>query len=325
MKSATFPRHTLFAVTVWTLVAAAFLLVACGGGTDEKTDARPSVFVSIAPQAFLVREVAGDRAQVHTLLPPGQSPHSFSPTPRQIAALATARLYFRIGVELEEAVMPKLSGMSPELKIVDLRRGVHLRDMAGHHGHDEHDHATEHEHDGHAHHAGTDPHIWLSPRIAATMVETIREGLTGIMPGDSAHFALNARRLHVRLDSLDRAIAEALAPLRGRKLFVFHPSFGYFADAYGLQQVAVETGGKEPSAKQLTALIEQARREAAKVIFVQPQFSPRSARAVAEAIEGTVVAIDPLAEDYLANLGRIAEAVRQGIGGNRTSSPIAGD
>jgi zinc transport system substrate-binding protein len=112
------------------------------------------------------------------------------------------------------------------------------------------------------------------------------------------------------LDRLDARLRESLAPLKGRDFFVYHPAFGYFADAYGLRQIPVEIEGKEPTARQLARLIDRARAEGVRVIFVQPQFSAKSAQAIATAIGGSVIPLDDLAKDYLANLAAMAEKVR---------------
>jgi len=133
-------------------------------------------------------------------------------------------------------------------------------------------------------------------------------------PRHAAAYERNLKALQADLDEVDARIAEALAPLKGRKFFVFHPAFGYFADAYGLKQVPVEIEGKSPGPRRLAALIEKARREGVKVIFVQPQFSPRGAQAVAEAIGGVVVPMDPLARDYLKNLEHIAQQIKKALG-----------
>ena len=110
---------------------------------------------------------------------------------------------------------------------------------------------------------------------------------------------------------MDAKLKQALGPFRGQTFYVFHPAFGYFADAYGLQQKAVETEGKAPTPRQLLAMIKQARAEGVKIIFLQPQFDARCGQAIAEAIDGKVVIIDSLAPDVVKNLDNIAQNVRQ--------------
>jgi zinc transport system substrate-binding protein len=156
----------------------------------------------------------------------------------------------------------------------------------------------------------------LDPNLAKSMADTIAEALGRLSQRDSIVFRSNADRFKARLDSLIVEIKTTLAPLTERRFYVFHPAFGYFARAFELQQVAVEIAGKEPSARQLAELIERARAEGVRVIFVQPQFSQRSAQAVAEAIGGAVVTIDPLAHDYIGNLREVARQLQEHLAPN---------
>jgi zinc transport system substrate-binding protein len=136
---------------------------------------------------------------------------------------------------------------------------------------------------------------------------------------DPDHRELYERNLDVLVDQLaaaDQRIEQLLAPFRGRTFYVFHPSLGYFGDRYGLRQEAIEVEGKEPSLRQVGRFIEKARQDAVKVIFVQAQFSRTSAEKIAEAVGATVVSVDPLARDYLANLEALATAFAQALGGS---------
>lgn len=289
----------------WLLCAA---LCSAAAGSSAETSARLAVAVGIAPYADLVRRVAGETVRIHTAVPPGQSHETYQPSAKQIAALSDCRLYFSADLPFERVLIPKLAGIAPALEVVSLRRGVPLRAMTDDETECAHDHAHEHDHD---HHAGEpDPHIWLAPQLLAIQVETIADALARLLPHHAADVRTNAEAVRAECDQLDAELRQLLEPLRGRPLYVYHPAFGYFADAYGLRQVAVEAGGKEPTAKQLGALIERARGEEVKVIFVQPQFPQTSARAVAAAIGGAVVALDPLAPDALANLREIGAQIR---------------
>jgi zinc transport system substrate-binding protein len=145
------------------------------------------------------------------------------------------------------------------------------------------------------------------------MAATIRDTLVRLDPGGRETYEDGYRSYTAELEALHRRIGAILAPLKGEILFVYHPAFGYFADAYGLRQVAVETGGAEPSARQLARLIDSARSRGVRVLFVQPQFARTSAEAVAKAIGGAVVPIDALARDYVTNLQRIAGAVEEAL------------
>jgi zinc transport system substrate-binding protein len=254
-------------------------------------------FVSILPQRVLVERVAGQRAVVTVLVGPGQSPATYEPTPRQIARLAEARVYFRIGVPFEAAWLDRIRAASPGLQIVDTAESIPRRDV---------DPTVA----GAASAKGglRDPHVWTDPRLAKVMAGSIRDALSRLDPAHAEEYARNASAFSADLDALDARIRRLLAPARGGAFLVFHPSWGYFADAYGLRQIPVESEGKEPGPRTLAAVVERARALGIRVVFVQEQFSRRTAEAIAKEIGGRVVAVDPLAEDYLANLWKVAEA-----------------
>jgi zinc transport system substrate-binding protein len=305
------------------LIGLAGLLTGCSGGQREKGGSPAgaessgrsaagepalSAFVSILPQAYFVERIGSGRVQVEVLVKPGQEPHTFEPTPQQLARLAEAEVFFRIGVEFENSLMPRIESTMKELEVVDCREGIHLRQMEDH-AHDR----DEGEHDGDEEHQGSDPHIWLSVRNAVGIAETIRQALVRLDAGGAEVYDRGYQELVGDLEALEHRIGRILAPVKGRTFFVFHPSFGYFAEDYGLEQMTVETGGTEPSARQLARLIEEAKAREVRVIFVQPQFSQKSAQTVASEIEGAVVPIDPLARDYLENLENMARAVEEGL------------
>jgi zinc transport system substrate-binding protein len=220
--------------------------------------------------------------------------------------LARARLFFALGWPFEKRLLAKTTAANPNLKVIDTRAGVPLRTMA----------ADELDPDEPGQKAGEpDPHVWTSPRLVKIQAAAIERGLAAEDPAHAADYEKNLRAFQEDLDRVDAKIAKALAPLKGKAIFVYHPAFGYFADAYGLKQVPVEVEGKEPSAKHLGAFIERAKAAGVKVIFVQPQFSAKSAEAVARAIGGAVVPLDPTAKDYLANLETMAEKISEALGG----------
>jgi zinc transport system substrate-binding protein len=157
----------------------------------------------------------------------------------------------------------------------------------------------------------------MSPRNVKAMCRVIRDTLVTLDPGHRAEYEANFRRYEGQLDELDRRIAAILAPIRGGVLFVYHPAFGYFCRDYGLRQEAVETEGKEPSSARLARLVDEARAKGVRVIFVQPQFAGRSAEALASAIGGAVVAIDPLPENYLREMETMARTIEQRLSAGR--------
>ena len=294
-------------------------------------------FVSIAPHKFLVERVGGRHVQVTVLLTPGQSPATFEPTPKQLAQLADAQVYFRAGMPFEDRLVHKIHATIQHLNIMDLREGIDLRPGMEPHRHDSAETPSlrdAHDRDdrGHAHQhdAGReasdrrgveqrsrelDPHVWMSPRFAGMQARTICDELCRLDSSHAARFRANLDLLLDDIRRLDQRIAAALAPFRGREFFVFHPAYGYFAETYGLRQVAVESGGKEPTGKQLASIIRRAKEADVRLIFVQPQFSTRSAETLAREIDGAILPLDPLAENYLENLEFVAQSIERALGG----------
>lgn len=307
MKNPSFLRRTIHVAAA--LVAGELCVCVISTGCRPPSPAPPvgkiTVFVSILPQSYFVQRVGGEHVDVHVLVGPGQSHHSYEPTPRQVSDLAKARVYFRIGVPFEAALLGKISAAFKGLDLVDTSQGIRFRQSS--------DSCTESGHE-HAHAGGKDPHIWLDPQLVKIQAQTICDALCRIDPDHRADYEGNLRAFQADLDAVDVRIAKALAPLKGREFFVFHPAYGYFGDAYGLRQVAVEDEGKEPSLKRLAELIERARRAGARLILVQPQFPTSGAKAVADAIGGAVVPIDPLAADYLKNLEYMADQIAAALG-----------
>lgn len=283
------------------ILAALFLLLSAplGAGAFQPLE----VFVSILPQRFLVERVAGDRARVSVLVGPGQSPHTFEPSARQMVALEQAAVMFRVGMPFEATWLPRIRAANPRLEVVDQREGLALRGDPAGHDHSESD----------SRYAGRDPHIWTSPRLMRQMASQVSDTLARLDPPGAAGYQQRLEVLLADLDDLDRAIRQTLAGLGGRRFLVFHPTWGYFADDYGLVQVAIEQQGKEPGPRGLARLIDEARAEGVRVVFAQRQLSTATAEAVARAIGARVIELDPLAEDCLDNLRRVAGAIREAL------------
>jgi zinc transport system substrate-binding protein len=261
---------------------------------------------------YFVERVGGQRVNVQVMVGPGRSPATYEPKPKQMAALSRAQLYYRIGVPFETVWMKRVADLNPAMEIVDLRQGLELRSLEHHHHHHaEEDHKIELK--DHEKEAEMDPHLWTDPNLVKQMVERIRTTLTAADPAGAEDYQAGADSFARDLDNLDRTIRQQLMNVKNRRFLVFHPSWGYFAAAYDLQQVAVEEAGKEPGPRALAGIIEQAKNNHISVVFVQQQFSRTTAATIARAIDGRVVAIDPLAEDYLANMRRTAEAFARSL------------
>jgi len=278
------------------------ILPACVSPTpDGRPAGRLHVAVTIAPQAWLVEAVGGERVEVATLVGPGESAETYQPTDAEVSRALAARVYFRIGAPAELGGWFGALERSGRVRVVDLRRG--LAPLPA--GVEAHDHG-----DGHgagAGGAGGDPHVWLSPRRLAVQARTVAAALVELDPAGRSLYAGRLARVEALLAELDRDLAARLAPYRGRAFVVFHPSWEYFAADYGLEQVAVEREGKEPTDAELTRVLAAARRLGVRTVFVQPQLPGRSAAAVARAVGARLETLDPLAADVPANLRAVAE------------------
>jgi zinc transport system substrate-binding protein len=294
----------------WALFLIAMMILppfAAPTQAGQPDNAPVQVFVSVLPLKYFVERIGGNHVTTEVMVGPGQSPATYEPTPRQMGRLGQADLYFRVGVPFERVWMSRLTDLNRRMRIIDLRNGINLRHLEDHH------HASHQAHDGENHTETSedntlDPHIWTSPVLALRMADRIRAALVAIDPANKQTYQAGYASLAADLTTLDTQLRKRLTGIRNRKFLVFHPSWGYFADAYGLQQVAIEEAGKEPGPRALAGIIAQARKENIRVIFVQRQFSRATAATVARAIEGRVIAIDPLAENYIGNLNSAADA-----------------
>jgi len=247
------------------------------------------VAVTILPQKTFVEAVCGDLAEVITLVPPGYSPENYEPAPQEMVKFSQAAVYLTIGVPAETAgVLSKLKNMT----VVDLAAKVAAaypdREFSP---------------------GQRDPHIWLSPKRVKVMVEAIAATMAGLDPPNAAFYQANAAAFRKELDLVDGKIRAALAGMQDPAFIVLHPAYGYFADDYGLTMQALEEEGKEATPQHLQDMIDLARAKKIKVVFSQAESDSKLPDAFAEDIGGKKVLLDPLSDDYLANLVQMAEAI----------------
>lgn len=292
------------------------------------------VAVSILPQAEFVEKVGGDKVKTVVVIPPGADPHTYESSPREIEEISKASMFVTVGVGMpfEEVWIDRFEAINSGTLIVNSSEGMEIKKLAVHHHHEgeeehsegleadhvedhenesaenlEHESAEDDEHESEEGHEELDPHIWTSPANAKTMVENIYKGLVKIDPKNETYYAQNKDAYLKELDALDTRIREKLEGKKERSFMVYHPSWGYFATDYNLTMIPVEIEGKEPSAQDLTELVDLAKEKQVKVIFVQAQFSTRSAQAVAEEIGGEVIAVDPLEKKYVENMDNVSD------------------
>jgi len=278
----------LFAILLWTNLS---------GNASFAGEPIP-VFVSIPPQKYFVEKIGGSLVHVSVMVPPGANPHIYEPRPSQMTALSKSRIYFAIGVTFETVWLPKFAKLNPQMRIVHTDKGIDKMAMVAHH------HDTP---------SSLDPHVWVSPPEVRIIARNILETFVEMDPSNSRTYQSNEEAFLEEIDRLHKDLTEVFKDKKGLKFMVYHPAWGYFARTYGLEQVPVEIEGKEPKPEQLKGLITRSKKDGIKIIFVQPQFSTKSAETLAKAIGGEVIFADNLREDWEKNLRVQAEKFEQAL------------
>nr|WP_319374807.1 zinc ABC transporter substrate-binding protein [uncultured Methanobacterium sp.] len=262
------------------------------GNSTGSADGKIGVIVTVGPQEEFVKRVGGDRVNVTVMVPPGADPHTYEPLPNQMKQVQDAKIYFQVGsgIEFELTWMDKLTSMNSQMKVVNTSAGIQLIPNT-----------AEQE-------AGSDPHVWVSPRNAKIMVENIYQTLVQEDPQNKDYYTKNRDEYLKELDDLDKNITQTMSGKNNTKIMVYHPAWAYFCKDYNLQQVAIEQAGKEPTPQNIAFLVDTARNESIKVIFVSPEFSTSNAQVIANEIGGKVVVVDPLSQNYLENMKKVADA-----------------
>jgi len=260
-----------------------FSLTACA---DNNADSKLLVAVTIAPQKNFVEAVGGKRVEVVTMIPPGNSPGNYAPSPKEYIKFSDADIYFSIGVPADKVnILPRTRDFNEKIEIIRLDEEVAKKID-----------------DRYFAPGKRDPHIWLSPERVKVMIDIIAIELSEKDKEHADFYQENAKKYKSKLNKVDNEIKDIMQNLNNKSFIIYHPSFGYFADEYGLEMIAIEKDGKEATAKRLQEIIDRARKENIKVVFYQKEIDSRQSEAIAEEIGGKTVQIEPLAEDYLNNL-----------------------
>ncbi len=249
--------------------------------------AQIKVSVSVLPQAYFVERIGGSRVKVQVMIPKGASPETYAPAPKQLVMLTDSNIYVKVGspsFPFEKNYFDAILKNNKKIIVVNMSEGVKYRKG--------------------------DPHVWLAPSAVKIAAKNIFKALSVTDPVYKTYYKKNFELFLHDIDKLDNYIKASLAGYKGYSFMVFHPAWGYFADEYGLNQICVEMNGKSPSASHMMEMIDTARKKNIKIIFVQTGFDTRCARAIAEAIDGKIMQIDPLAENWLKNMENIAGILR---------------
>ncbi len=292
---------TVLLVIAHLFLATALLVPAAAGGAPLR------VAATIFPVGDLVRQVGGGRVDVRVLLPPGASPHTFEPSPSQAGDLAGAVLLVQVGAGLEPWAGRMAAATGGRARVLTLADGIQL--IAGDGDHDRHDHASG------------NPHVWLDPVLVMGMTGRIADTLADIDPPGAAAYRSNAAAFRARLSDLDADIKRTVDTFRIRSFVSFHAAWDYFARRYGLRSAGTieESPGREPSPRQLAAIVAEIRRLGIPAVLAEPQLNPKPAEVIAREAGVRVVLVDPEGglpgrTTYINlmrwNLVRMAEAMR---------------
>ncbi|MDX8337666.1 zinc ABC transporter substrate-binding protein [Draconibacterium sp. IB214405] len=279
------------------LLILASLFVACGNQKKEKKEAVADVVtVSILPQKTFVEKIAGDDFEVNVLIPPGSSPAAYTLLPSQLKDISRSAIWFRIGyIGFEHSWKDKIEQANTKMKVVNISEDLDL--IA--------DHIEQH--GDHVHIDGIDPHVWLSPTLVKQMAKVILDELSALKPEKTNDYKANYMRFVKECDQLDVDLKKQLKDFEGKKFIVFHPSLSYYAREYGLEQFSLETGGKEPTPQQLREVVDMAKSEGIKVIYIQSEFDREHARVFADEIGGEIVEVWPLNPEWEENLRQMTQ------------------
>lgn len=272
-------------------------------GCNSVKDDTPAISVTIEPQRYFVEKITGNNFKVNTIVPPGTSPESYDPTPSQMVALGKSLLYFKVGyLGFENAWGKTLEENNTNVKVVNTSNEIvliegdeHIVEIGEHQHHDGHDHQ------------GVDPHIWSSPKSALIMAENILNALVEIDVENQKVYRDNFTTLRAEIIEVDKKITSLLENAPVKSFIIYHPALGYFARDYNLTQYSIEFEGKNPSPQQLKQMIDFAKKQGIKTIFVQKGFDMKNAESLAKEVGASIHSIDPLSYDWSDEMINIAQ------------------
>lgn len=285
------------------LISALFVLIlmACG---DKRADER-IVSVTIEPQRYFAEKIAGDKFKINCVVPAGQSPETYDPTPQQMVQVGKSQGYLRIGsIGFEQAWMDNIRNNNPGLKVFDLSEGIDLLKSP--------EEEEEHDHHHHHHPGGVDPHTWSSISGAKVIAKNTLDVFVSLDPENKEYYQANYEQLTKEIGETEKTVSGLLHSLDNKTFIIYHPALTYLANEYGLTQLCIEMDGKEPSPAQLKELVETAREHNAKVVFIQREFDQKNAELIAKETGCRLIPINPLDYDWSKEMIHIAKSLADG-------------
>lgn len=281
---------------IFALLLMIICLTSCNTGKSKQNNEKPVIAVTIEPQRYFTEAIAGDKFDVISIVPKGSSPETYDPTPQQLVSLGDSKAYFRIGyIGFEQVWMDRLTDNTPHIQVFDTSKDVDLI------------FEEEEIHGDHRHAGGVEPHIWNSTGNALIIARNTYKALCQLDKENEAYYLARYDSLSQRIMHTDSIIRETLKePGATQTFMIYHPALSYFARDYGLQQISIEEGGKEPSPAHLKELVDICRQADVRVIFIQPEFDHRNAEIIAKETRTRIVPIHPLSYDWEAEMQAVA-------------------
>ncbi|MFC2710391.1 metal ABC transporter solute-binding protein, Zn/Mn family [Hoylesella oralis] len=268
-------------------VLTALLIAACTGGSPSD---KRIITVTIEPLRYFTEQIAGDKFTVKTMVPRGGNPETYEPTARQMVDLSASDLYIKVGnIGFERTWMKRLEANAPHTIIINSSDGI-----------------TSPDNSMYIH----DPHTWMSTANAMYIARNIYKALAEIDSKDSLYFKKNLERLMGKIETVDTQIREEITKDKSTTFLIYHPALTYFAQEYGLRQLSIEEDGRKPSAVQLKQVINTARQNHVKIIFIQREFDSRNTDIVARSTGAEKVEINPLSYDWDKEMVKIAQSLK---------------
>ncbi len=280
------------------LLISVVLLASCGH--KDPVTGEKIITVSIAPYKYFVEAIGGKDYSVNVMVPPGANPHIYEPYPRQITMLRKSIAYISNGyMGFELTWLDRFYETNRDMKKLDLSANITPL-------------GSDHHHDG-EHTEGADPHYWVSPRCALIMAESVEKFLCELNPSHIQQYQANYQILISQISQLDAKASAVFGASMNRSFMIYHPNLGYLARDYGLEEITVEYEGKEPPPSRIRELIDRARHDHIKTIFVQKEYDTKNAKAIADEIGAKIMIIDPLSENWYKSVTDLIDEIHDSL------------
>lgn len=286
----------MFRIAIYAMILLSVL--SCSRTGDNS--GTPVITVSIAPYKYFIEKIAGDDYLVNVMVPAGANPHIYEPYPDQIISLRKSVAYISNGyLGFEMTWLDRFYEINRSMVRLSLGDNIEPLESVHHH---EGDHVEK-----------VDPHYWVSPQCAMIMAKTLTDFLCKLNPSRKSYYEANYQDLDSIIISVDITAEELFSQYRNRSFMIFHPNLGYLARDFSLEEISVEYEGKEPPPSRLKDLIDRARTDNLKIIFVQKEYDTKNAKAIADEIGAEIKIIDPLSENWESSTLEIIHSLNKSL------------